>query len=246
MTDTISPDTRPLEVPSMKSAGIPDEWFRGYVEGNNLLPQANGGIVISTLKAVLDHPPASWNDLWNSSLSKEQIDELGAIMTRAHLGQNIQAASDGVVEEGMKTIGSGRLERLWGATKEYAIRSLKYYAYQKEVGGSGYNASHMAAFMPIAKLDAYTSSQKGGQELGVLKSTVSDAIEILKSPEGREFLEANRRTTLRAYRTDSNSEARGAMQDRRDNLSRMGDFLRQKREEREADPAAIETLTSLL
>lgn len=211
--------THPLE-----SGGIPDSWFRAYLEGNRLMPQSNIAIDILVLDSVLKDPPGSWTDFSRIKLSAVQLAELGQAMNIAHQAYDVSYATEGT--GGGKPVRQERLQDLWSSVTKRITHGLKYYMVENIYGRIGYDVFVNAGQESTARLNAYFSSPEGSLKLVSLGEAVSVAKEALRSPKAKDEIDSNRRLTLRMHRTESRSEQRNAFSDRANAREKLKSVIR--------------------
>lgn len=247
MTDAISSDVRPIETPKAPdSSGIPDAWFRGYIEGNNLVPQANGPITIFTLDAVLQEPPESWEQLSQSRMSPDQIAELGNIMTNAHEGQKIPIVS-GVAREGQMHVGEIDLQKLWQETIQRIMKGVNYYYLLSQGRESGDDLFREAEIVDPEVLNKHFSTARGVLELKALRRAASIGKGVLKSTEARDLIKDSRRLTLIKYRSHpDSSDYNDAVNQKRRTQHELMDLMYRNLETENTYPLANQALMAMM
>lgn len=102
------------EMPKFEGPAVRDEWADAVVDGIANYPSINVGIGVTIASAVINNPPHDWNDLAISTLSKAQVDRMGAKMSDLHRARGIHAVHDSSSPKpGDVTIDDERFYSLW-------------------------------------------------------------------------------------------------------------------------------------
>lgn len=86
-----------------------DAWFKGYTDGNLLMPQVFSGIRLFVAESLLRDRPEDLRDFRSSVLSPKQLEVLGKISSGAHGKGNIDVS-----------ISENRMQELWSSSKKQA------------------------------------------------------------------------------------------------------------------------------
>jgi hypothetical protein len=106
---------------------VRDNWFKGYMEGNVLIPQVLNILGFTTMAAVLKDPPQKWEEFFHSWFNDEQIKDQGRIMTMQHRAKGINVTDKHHANSEAKVVSEGRLHSLWMVAKNYTLIGLLSY-----------------------------------------------------------------------------------------------------------------------
>jgi hypothetical protein len=173
---------------------VKDEWFRGYVEGNVLLPLTVMGSSIKILEQVLNDPPEDFNQLFNSKLSPAQLEQLGMFMSKVHHANNVEYATKPHMNPQDTVVLNNKFQQLWEQASLSAGMIMLNYVNQEKIkdslmpGAPQYNGSPENKFwfkMQLGEVNKFFRQHP--EKLAELKKINDVASATLSSPEGKEL-----------------------------------------------------------
>jgi hypothetical protein len=104
-----------------------DSWFRGYIEGNAIIPQTKNVLVNTTMAALLRDAPSSWTEFGVAELSPAQLHDTGRYMSAMHEKFGLPIADVRHLKPTYETVPDDRLHQLWTHTRDYVYFSVLMY-----------------------------------------------------------------------------------------------------------------------
>lgn len=159
-----------------------DSWASTLIEGNAILPQYGTAMSGLAAEAVVNDPPADWQEFEDSVLTENQLRKVGEVMSAMHRSGGVAVAmhdtADKFVEyPQVRTIGHERLQILWKQTVEHVLRMLYQYVEDSK------NFTIVLTDDPVTTLNSFFRDQRNAESIKQLHRIVTAVGEIFRGAE---------------------------------------------------------------